>query len=251
MLSDLEHRPYPPPTSPWAGQMVWSDLLLAHWSVPPEALRRIVPPSLVLDTYDGQAWLAITPLHMSGVRPRGVPAIPWVSAFPELNVRTYVTLGGKPGVYFFSLDVNSVAAMAGARAFYSLPYFLAQMSVTHEGSWVHYSSHRSRWHGAPAHFIGRYRPTGGVFHAAPGSLEYWLIERYCLYTTDSRNQVYRVDIHHPPWPLQPAEVAIFRNTMAAPLGLDLPEQPALAHYAQRLEVLAWLPSRVEAEVKVV
>jgi len=228
--------------------MVWNDLLFAHWPVPPEGLRRIVPPSLMLDLHEGQAWLAVTPFHMTGVRPRAMPALPWLSAFPELNVRTYVTLGGRPGVYFFSLDVTSLAAVTGARTLYMLPYFLAQMSVTHEGAWVHYSSHRSHWHGSPAHFIARYRPTGGVFRSTPGSLEHWLTERYCLYTTDSRNEVYRAEIHHPPWPLQPAEAAIFRNTMAAPLGIELPEQPALLHYAQRLEVLVWLPARVQAEV---
>ena len=249
MLSDVEHRPYPPPSTSWAGQMVWHDLLFAHWAVPPESLRRIVPPSLVLDMHEGRAYVTVTPFHMSGVRPRAVPAVPWLSTFPELNVRTYVTMGGRPGVYFFSLDVTSLPAVLGARTLFSLPYFLAQMSVTHEGSWVHYSSHRSRWHGVPAHFVGRYRPTGGVFYAAPGSLEYWLVERYCLYTTDGRDQVYRVEIHHPPWPLQPAEAVLFRNTMAVPLGLDLPEQPTHLHYAQRLEVLFWLPTRVEPEVK--
>lgn len=249
MLSDLEHRPYPPPTSPWAGQMVWNDLLFAHWPVPVESLRRLIPPSLVLDTFEGQAWLAVAPFHMTDVRPRMAPALPWLSAFPELNVRTYVTIGNRPGVFFFSLDVTSLPAVIGARTAYHLPYFLAQMSVTREDGWVHYSSHRSRWHGSPAHFVGRYRPTGGVFRAEPGSLEHWLVERYCLYAVDSRDQLYRAEIHHPPWPLQPAEAAIFRNTMTAPLGIELPEQPALLHFAQRLEVLVWLPTRVEPAVK--
>jgi len=105
----------------------WNDLLFAHWPVAPNVLRALVPPELPLDTYDGTAWLAVTPFHMTGIRARGLPPIPGLSRFPELNVRTYVILDGKPGVYFFSLDVTSRMAVWGARTFYRLPYFHAHM----------------------------------------------------------------------------------------------------------------------------
>lgn len=245
MIASVEHRPYPPPENPWVGAMVWHDLLFAHWEVPAEALRRVLPEALPLDTYEGKAYVGVVPFHMTGVRARGVPAIPYLSAFPEINVRTYVTIDGRPGVYFFSLDVTNPAAVAGARLTFFLPYFLASMSVTTEGGWTHYSSHRSQWHGSPAHFIGRYRPVGEAFRAAPGSLEHWLTDRYCLYTTNPRGEPYRVEIHHGPWPLQPAEASIFRNTMAAPLGIDLPDAPPLLHFAQRMEVAFWLPTRLQ------
>jgi hypothetical protein len=224
--------------------MVWNELLFAHWVVPAETLRRVLPASVPLDTFEGRAYLGIVPFHMTDVRPRGMPALPWLSAFPEVNVRTYVTMQDRPGVYFFSLDVSSLAAVAGARAVYFLPYFLAGMSVSREADWIYYTSRRSAWHGSPAHLICRYRPVGEVFHPRPGTLEHWLTERYCLYTVDSRDQVFRAEIHHDPWPLQPAEAAFFRNTMAGPLGIELPEQPDLLHYAHRLEVVAWLPGRV-------
>lgn len=248
MVTQTDHRSYPPPASAWTGHMVWNHLLFAHWAVEPDALRRVLPSSVPLDTFEGRAYLAVVPFHMSDVRPRGVPAIPWLSAFPELNVRTYATLDGKPGVYFFSLDTTSLTAVAGARAVFFLPYFLAEMSVTHEGGWIHYTSHRSRWHGPPTHFIGRYRPCGDVFHPQPGSIEHWLTERYCLYTVDSRDQVHRVEIHHAPWPLQPAEAVLFRNTMTAPMGLALADAPDLLHYVERLEVVSWLPARADGTV---
>src|SRR5919204_5477516 len=127
--SDTSHRPYPMPAGSWIMAQRWSHLLFAHWPVDIDALRAIVPPSLPLDTFDGAAWLSIVPFYLSHLRPRWLPALPWVSAFPELNVRTYVTLGGKPGIYFFSLDAGSPLAVAGARAIYRLPYFRASMTV--------------------------------------------------------------------------------------------------------------------------
>ncbi|GMU24756.1 MAG: hypothetical protein AMXMBFR13_48280 [Phycisphaerae bacterium] len=245
MMASTEHRPWPLPASPWTGSMVWSDLLFAHWPVDVDALRAIMPVTLPPETYDRRAWLTISPLYMSEVRPRGVPSVPRLSEFPELNVRTYVSLEGKPGIYFFSLDAGSLLAVAGARAAFHLPYFLASMSISHEAGYVHFTSHRSRWHGSEAHFVARYRPTRDVFHAAPGSLDEWLTERYCLYAIDSGGRLYRAEIHHARWPLQPAEAQLFRNTMTGPLGVRIPDTAPLLHYCQRLPVVSWMPARVE------
>lgn len=215
-------------------EQTWNNLLFAHWPVPHEQVRPLVPSVLPLDTFDGQCWVAVTPFHMTGVRPRFVPPLPGISAFPELNVRTYVTYGGKPGVFFFSLDAGSRLAAWGARASYRLPYFYARMRVAEREGWIDYHSLRS--HGAE--FRGRYRPVRPVQLRAPGTLEHWLSERYCLYTV-VRNSAYRAEIHHEPWPLQDAEAEISVNSMAKASNIDLPKTLPLLHFAMQLQVLIW------------
>jgi hypothetical protein len=227
--------------------MQWHDLLFMHWPVPPAVMHAWIPPALALDTFDGTAWLGITPFRMAGVRPRLLPPLPWLSAFPELNVRTYVTAEGKPGVWFFSLDAGNPVAVRGARTFFHLPYYDAAMTVESDAGVVRYTSRRTH-RGAPsAAFTGRYRPIGPVSHAAVGSLAYWLTERYCLYAADRRGRLWRGDIHHARWPLQPAEADIACNTMAAPLQLRLPPGAPLLHFAQRLDVVAWTLEAVAAQ----
>jgi uncharacterized protein YqjF (DUF2071 family) len=214
---------------------IWNDLLFAHWPVAPELLRPLVPPQLPLDTFDGQCWVAVAPFHMTGVRARSVPPIPGLSAFPELNVRTYVTLNGKPGVYFFSLDAASRVAVWAARAIYRLPYFSARMELKEEDGWIDYRSARASGN---ARLLARYRPIKLPQLRAPQSLECWLTERYCLYTV-SRGSVYRAEIHHQQWPLQDAEGEISENTMASAAGITLPDTCPLLHFAKKLEVLIW------------
>jgi uncharacterized protein YqjF (DUF2071 family) len=227
--------------------MQWHDLLFMHWPVPPGKLRPCVPSVLELETFDGAAWLGITPFRMAGTRPRLVPPLPWVSAFPELNVRTYVTAEGKPGVWFFSLDASNPLAVRGARALFHLPYYDAAMEVESNGVVVRYTSTRTD-RGAPgATFAGCYGPSGPVSLAVGDTLEYWLTERYCLYATDRRGRVWRGNIHHARWPLQPAEADIVCNTMANQLQLKLAPRPPLLHFAQRLDVVAWPLEAVEAQ----
>jgi hypothetical protein len=178
---------------------------------------------------------------MTNVAPRGVPLPAVLSAFPELNVRTYVTCDGKPGVYFFSLDAASAAAVAGARALFGLPYYLAAMAVTGDGGGIRYVSRRSGMAGAAAVFEATYRPAGDAMPPLPGSLEYFLTERYCLYTVKASRRVRRLEIHHPPWPLQPAEAEIRVNSMAEAAGFMRPSEPPLLHFARRQDMVAWLP----------
>jgi uncharacterized protein len=215
-------------------EQTWNDLLFAHWPVLPETLRPLVPSVLPLDSFGGQCWAAVTPFHMSGVRARWMPPLPGLSAFPELNVRTYVIYGGKPGVYFFSLDAGSRVAAWVARMTYHLPYFHGRMSVAEDDGWIRYHSVRN----SGAELDGRYRPTGPIQLRERGTLEHWLTERYCLYTI-VRNSVYRSEIHHEPWPLQDARGEFSVNTMAAAAGIDLPKIQPLLHFAKRLEVLIW------------
>jgi uncharacterized protein YqjF (DUF2071 family) len=215
----------------------WHDLLFAHWPLAVERVRALVPPELELDTRDGAAWVAVTPFHMSGIRARGLPALPGTSAFPELNVRTYVRYADKPGVYFFSLDASNPLAVLAARTFFSLPYHLADMAIERVGDRFAYSSRRR---GGKAKFQAVYGPTGSASASSPGSLEHWLTERYCLYTVrDSR--VTRVEIDHVPWSLQPASAEMKALDVAGAAGLPLSGSPALAHFSASLDVRVWLP----------
>jgi uncharacterized protein YqjF (DUF2071 family) len=235
-----DHRPWPVPTESWVMAQTWTDLLFAHWSVAPATLEGLVPPQLPLDTFGGRAWIGVTPFGVRNTRPRPTLPVPFLSAFPEINVRTYVTIGGKPGIFFFSLDASSALAVAVARRAYRLPYFRARMSIGRDGRTVRFASTRTSPEApAPAAFRARYRPTGAIFTASPGTLEHWLTERYCLYTLDDERRVLRGDIHHPPWPLQPADADIDVNTMAAELAVELDDDPLL-HYAHRQDVVFWM-----------
>jgi uncharacterized protein YqjF (DUF2071 family) len=157
----------------------------------------------------------------------------------ELNVRTYVTLDGIPGVYFFSLDASNPIAVAIARTFLHLTYFNAVMSTERVGNAIHYYSRRTHQGAAPAEFKAIFRPIAPISFAQHGSLEEWLTERYCLYTVVERKGVYRGDIHHPKWPLQLAELETKKDTMALSQNIHLPEIPPLLHYSHRQEVLIW------------
>jgi uncharacterized protein YqjF (DUF2071 family) len=240
ILHDVAHRPWPMPQGPWLMTQTWHDLLFAHWPVAAQALRENVPSEFELDLFDGTAWVGIVPFHMTNVSPRGVPSLPWISEFPELNVRTYVRVDDKPGVYFFSLDAGSTLAVRAARLLLNLPYFPAAMSVTPDGGHVRYESRRSDE--SAAALSGSYRPAGPPSPPAGGSLEYFLTERYCLYALDHRAAPYRLEIHHPPWPLQPAEADLTRNTMAQAAGLSLPDMKPLLHFSKRQDMVAWAPA---------
>jgi len=224
--------------------MTWHDLLFMHWPVSAQALQSRLPAELNVDTYEGRAWIAVVPFHMSGVRVRWLPPLPGLSAFPELNVRTYVRVGDRPGVYFFTLDAANAIAVATARRFYRLNYVRARMRVECRDDWIHYESRRTRRGAGPAELVVRYRPAGPVYSARPGDLDRWLTERYCLYTFDGRGRIFAAEIHHAPWRLHVAQADIGRNTMTQALGIELPDMPPLLHYAQRLDVVAWPLRRV-------
>jgi uncharacterized protein YqjF (DUF2071 family) len=213
----------------------WEDLLFAHWPVDAQALRALVPPGLTIDEHDGSAWLGVTPFVLTGFRLRGTLPLPLVSSFSELNVRTYVSAKGKPGVWFFSLDASSLVAVEAARRAYRLPYFNARMSVDRAGARVGYRTAR-REGVRPFVFEGSYGPAGDSAEPEPGTLEHFLIERYCLYASDEEG-LYRAEIHHGPWRLSPAAAQIDLNTMA-PDGLELEGQP-LCHLAKRQDVVIW------------
>lgn len=243
-MNNFAHRPYPPPASPYVMHQSWHQLLFMHWRVSYDTLRQAVPAKLPLDTFNGDAWLAVVPFEMRNVRPRFLPALPRLSFFPELNVRTYVTLDGRPGVYFFSLDASNPLAVEIARALFHLPYQNAVMQCLVQKDRVHYASTRTDARGAPAYLRVVYRPIGAPFLASPGSLEYFLTARYCLYTTGTHGEILKAEIHHPPWELQPAACDIETNTMTDQIGLTLPNTPPHLLFVKKLDMIAWLPQTV-------
>src|SRR5215467_5405001 len=159
-LPSADHRPWPLPASRWVMAQAWQNALFAHWPLKPAALRRFVPPGVALDLFDGAAWLGITAFVVAGARIRGVPALPYVSTFAEVNVRTYVTRDDKPGVLFLSLDAASIAAVLGARAWFRLPYFCAVGEGEPRAGWRWFSSRRKHPGAVGARFSARYRGAG-------------------------------------------------------------------------------------------
>jgi uncharacterized protein len=238
VLTETAHRPWPLPERSWFMGQSWVDLLFAHWRVPEEILRAVVPAQLPIDTYDGEAWLGVTPFCVRGLRLRGTAPAPGLSSFPELNVRTYVSVDGKPGIYFLSLDADSIAAVRAARLTYRLPYFHSQIRVEHDEEGVGYDLLRLSDDGPPAYFNARYGPEGPELPVRDGSLERWLSERYCLYTLDEEGRILRGEIHHPPWPLRRGWAEIETNTMAMPFGIELEGEPLL-HFSPRQDVAIW------------
>jgi uncharacterized protein YqjF (DUF2071 family) len=240
ILQETGHRPWPMPGYPWLMTQTWHDLLFAHWPIDEETLRPHVPNGFAIDTFEGRAWIGVVPFRMTNVAPRGVPALPWISAFPELNVRTYVRVNGRPGIYFFSLDAANPVAVGVARTLVHLPYFTADMQIEPEDDgWIRYRSRRKSTNAGYAEFAARYRPVGPASPPVHGTLEYFLTERYCLFTVDGSQRAHSLDIHHPPWPLQPAEAIIERNTMAEAAGIQLPEIAPLLHFSERQDMVAW------------
>ena len=236
-LEETAHRPWPLPDGAWLQGQTWCDLLFAHWRVPAERLRRLMPSTLPLHLYeDGSAWLGVTPFVVRGLRLRGTPPLPWVSRFPELNVRTYVEVDGKPGIYFLSLDAGRLAAVIAARRTYRLPYFHARMRVETVGARIDYESERIDSSGPGARFRASYGPTTRA--GTEDELARWLAERYCAYTVDQDGRPLRIEIHHPPWPLQPAEGELDAQGMADPIGIELRGEPLL-HFSARQDTLIW------------
>jgi len=235
------HRAFPPPSSPWLMTMSWCDLCFLHWEVDVDVLRALVPPSLQLDLYGGKAYVGVVPFRMEHITARYFPDVPGVSAFPELNVRVYVEVGGVGGVYFFSLDATRALAIWGARTFFHLNYLKAEMSVESEGddvdAAVRYRSVRLDARGHAARFSARYGPTGPVSASTPGSLLHFLSERYCLYTVAADGRPLRGHIQHAPWPLQPGFCDIDEDSMVPP-GLVRSGKP-LVHFARRIDVVGW------------
>jgi uncharacterized protein len=231
------------PLGAWRWRQTWEDLLFAHWPVKATVLQKLVPAGLRVEEFDATSFVGVVPFRMSGVMLRSIPELPWLSAFPEINVRLYVERDGKPGVWFLSLDARNPIAVWAARRFFHLPYFRARMSCVGERQRVRYESNRLD-EPRPARFRASYGPTGATYEARAGTLEHFLTERYCLYAQAPSGRLLRAEVHHVPWPLQTAEAEIEQNEMTASAGFELTGAPALLHFARRLDVVVWPPALV-------
>ena len=245
-LLRTSHKPRPLPPGRWAITQRWNDLLFAHWPIPASSIEPLLPEWLETDKFQGSAWLGAVPFWLDRIKIRGVPSIPGLRSFPDLNFRTYVRdrFTGTPGIYCFSVDSSNLMAVAVAHAFYRLPYRLAEMHMEprSEREFAFYS--RRRFSRPEVIFKARYRglgPTHKLADVRSGSLEYFFAERNCVFSTNRAGEPMRANLHHVPWPLEDAEAEIERNDLAAAVGIELPNLEPVLHYSRRLAIYVWPP----------
>jgi len=221
----------------------WRHLLFLHWAIPVAELRELVPEELEIDTFGGQAYVGLVPFTMNGVRPSWAPAIPTLSSFHEINVRTYVLKNGAdPGVWFFSLDAANSIAVRLARSIWRLPYYYARMSLEHSPPManfagdIRYRTDRIWPEPTPAYCAARYEPTGSIAPAEMGTLEFFLVERYLLYSRDEQGALYRGQVHHQPYPLQSARIHLLDENLVHAAGIQRPDVRPLVHYSGGVNV---------------
>lgn len=239
VLQNVSHRPWPLPGIPWSWRQTWSDLAFAHYRVSRRELRAQLPTGLTLQEFDGSAWVGVVPFQLGNLRRRNLPWLPLMPSFPELNLRTYVEVDGKPGVWFFSLDAQSWPIVLGGRLRFHLPYHYAQIQFYEGTNGFVFNSTRAR---GSVRFGGCFRAEGGSYIAEPGTFEYWATERYCLYTQTRRGEIVRTEVHHPPWPLQNATIEIEHNDLFAAAGLSLPAEQPRCHFSTGVDVIAYPPT---------
>lgn len=238
-MNQNSHCPWELPKKPWVLAQTWEKSLFCHWPTSVNHIRSLVPSIIEIDTFDKEAWISVVPFQMSDIRLRLFPIIPLVNKFPELNVRTYVIHQGKPGIFLFSCDAANHLVVSFARTVSHLPYFHAQMELSQKGEEIEFISKRTHHNTPGAKFHSLYYPISDAFHARKDSLDYWLMERYCLYTIHQR-KLYRTDIHHSPWPLQHAEAELIHNNAVKSCNITIKEdQKPLLHFAKKLRVKVW------------
>jgi len=235
-LLHTQHRPWPLPERNWLMRQTWKNLLFLHYPISPEKLREKIPSGLPIDTFDGSAWIGVVPFDMKGVTLRGFPAPALLCDFPEINVRTYVLRDGKPGVWFFSLDITNPLGVWVARTFFHLPYYRARIKVRELERSIHYQEERPN-----RKFDAQYKPLGPAEYSDQ-SFERWCSERYCLYTADKKGRLYRGEIHHPKWPLENAELEVQTNTLMDPFPVGSPHPSIL--FSRSIDVVVWSLDRI-------
>jgi len=243
-LVRTSHRPRPLPSGRWALTQRWNDLLFAHWPVPASSLAKLLPDWLDLDTYQGSAWLGVVPFWLDRIKIRGVPSIPGVRSFPDLNLRTYVRdrYTGTPGIFCFSLDASNLVAIAVARIFYHLPYYWADMRLEQRSDREFAFYSRRLFAGRQVIFKARYRglgPTHKTAELRSGTFESFMTERSCLFSSSRTGQPIRANLHYVPWPLEEAEAEIECNDLLSTVGFELSHLEPVLHYSRRLAVYIW------------
>ena len=240
LAGDRELSAVPTPRGPWIMGQRWEDLLFISWPVPVEAVRPFVAPSVEVDTFDGSAWVSAVPFWMERAHFRGLPPIPFISSFPEVNVRTYVRQGDHAGVWFLSLDTESQVNVFLARHAFHLPYFFAHVEMERGGREIAFRSSRT---GGEAAFDVTYRGLGDERVTAEGTLEHFLTERYSM-VCERDGDVYRGDIQHAPWRVQQASWTSRSMDVVAAAGVAVPPTEPAVFYAQATDVALWAPIRV-------
>ena len=241
-LKQTDHRPWALPRRSWLWSQQWRSLLFAHWSLSEEAVRPHVPTRLEIDTKDNAAWVSVVGFRMSHVRPRRLPSLPPVSNFLELNLRTYVRLDGRPGVFFLSIHASKRLAVRVAKWFSPLPYAYARMDCSQKKGEYRFQCDSAEQAGAI--FAAHYQPASEVYTASGDSLTEWLLERYCLYAGNSSGALVSTEVHHAPWAVQDVILEISSNTLGRPFGLNLSPTPDQVHFSPGVNALAWSFERV-------
>jgi uncharacterized protein YqjF (DUF2071 family) len=226
--------------------MGWRNLLFENWPVDPGVVRPLVPDALTVDEHDGSAWLSVIPFTNVAVRPRGVSERFGV-ALPEINVRTYVTHDGEPGVYFHSLDAQGVASVVGARLFHHLPYYYARISLSAVDVGVRFESRRRHPGARPATYEATYRPRGEGFAAPDDPLASFLTERYRFYTEAPDGSLRYTDVEHDPWRLHPVDATVETNTLLRADGFEHPDAEPVRYYSPGVDVVTTTSRRRDGE----
>lgn len=233
----------------WLMTQTWNDLLFIHWPVPAHELRPLVPRQLKLDLHDGTTWVSAVAFHLTNNRLRGLPPIPGITAFPSLNLRTYVSAGDKRGVYFFSIDADHRGVVWGGRLIFKLPYYRANIQLLQsQESMYNFKCTRQDVLGGQSAFQATYRPLSGDFPAAADPMTDFLTERYYLFTVDPKDQLLRVEIEHKPWVLRETALDITENTAADAAQINLPRANPLAYYATSMKVYLSGMIRIESDL---
>lgn len=227
---------------PWVLFMTWRDLMFASWRLPAEVVRPKVPPELELDTFDGSAYVTLVPMRVTDMHWRGIPPIPGMEGFRELNLRTYIKRNDRPGVYFLSIECPAAFSDWIARHFFGVPYYAAEIATYRDGDCFRFASERTQKGQPPAALFSQFRPVGQAAPPAPGSLESFLVERYSLYFAGD-GHVWRGDIQHDQWQLFQAEVQLDVNTISTAAGLELGPKPDHAAYVVQTDTLIFPPVR--------
>lgn len=243
-LIRTSHQPRPLPAGRWAMTQRWNDLLYAHWPIPEAKIAALLPEGLQVDTFQGSAWLGVVPFWLDRIKFRGLPTLPGIRRFPDLNMRTYVRdeHTRTPGVYFFSLDASSLLAVGVARTFFHLPYHWAEMRLEQKSEREFSFYSRRRLCTEQVLFKARYRglgPTRKLAECRTGTLEHFLMERHCLFSRNLAGQTVQANLHSITWPLEEAEAEIECNDLATSIGIQLPNQEPVLHYSRRLAVYIW------------
>lgn len=231
IINAIDHRPWELPAAQWTYYQEWSRALFLHWKVPAELLRELVPPHLDLDTYNGDTWVSLVAFTMEQIRPKGLPAIGFISNFDEINLRTYVTSENKAGVYFLSIEAGKPLSAYTARVLSGLPYEPASIRRRTEAVQRYTSSNTKRGF----HLDASFSIANKEVHKS--ALDRFLTEKYCLYMEKS-GRLFRYDIHHEPWDLYQVEQIDLHVTYRVG-QVALSGNPDLAHYSDGVKVIAW------------